>query len=386
MVGTAFHKHHQKTAIMDDDAQTLKQEYEQTNYILKELGSGSFATVYLSISKIDADALLTDHAQSTQTRSNRASILDKLRAKVHAVKVRKSDNDEALDAEVSLLTHIGKYKHPNIVRLIDTDAGPLSKAWYTMAACNAGTLEHLLGRWPYPSQQPPAAFAWHICAQLAAVILSLHVGTRGDRTVQHWTPIAHGDLYACNVLFSMSSDPEERYKDYPNLVLADFGLALLFPETPDTDDRTRAKFVRQQVGDLRNVVTQLQPLNERLSNDEIGDALDIVDASAILPRGATINERARRALRHLVRTATTKREELYEPLNDEFTAYFNKSIVSDEELEAAFPQLRNQELPFPRRSRRISERTPEPVDEADVGVDHVDRPRKRRRCSCCIIL
>ena len=208
---------------------TSKQCAEQTHHIIKKLGHGAYAAVYLSIPKATADHILADYASSPPTKANKSSTITRLRASLQALKVSTSNsfaNDP--DKEIRVLQHLkGKCNHPSIIELIDADTSPLKKSWYTMPVCNGGDLDELLTLTRDPKKTAlPVGLAWHICAQLGRALLYLHFGRHDGRTEPNWPLLTHEDIHPNNILFRAGGGDEKgQFGNYPDVILADFGKA-----------------------------------------------------------------------------------------------------------------------------------------------------------------
>lgn len=99
---------------------------------------------------------------------------------------------------------------------------------------DGGDLNQLIRSYRDSWQQIPEEFLWHAYQQISEALAFIHHGY--DRRMlcpppANWTSIIHGDVKDKNIFLGppdlLSSDPLAR--EYPSLVLGDFGLADLHP-------------------------------------------------------------------------------------------------------------------------------------------------------------
>lgn len=88
-----------------------RQKAEQTNYLIKELGFGSFANVYLSVPKSSADEILASYAAGPATRRHKAAAVSRLRNALQAIKISNdratAHNTNDIDKEIRVLKYLG---------------------------------------------------------------------------------------------------------------------------------------------------------------------------------------------------------------------------------------------------------------------------------------
>ena len=97
-----------------------------------------------------------------------------------------------------------------------------------------GDLYQLIGRYYDQWQDIPETFLWHVYLQMSEAVAFLHYGY--DRRQLHpppadWTAVIHGDIKDKNI-FLGPPDPSSNHplaREYPSLVLGDFGMADLAP-------------------------------------------------------------------------------------------------------------------------------------------------------------
>ena len=91
--------------------------------------------------------------------------------------------------------------------------------------CNGGDLQRLLNLYSAHGRTLPESFAWHAFRQIAEGLAFIHygydhkLGPNQKLPVDTWRKVIHADLKPENILLRMSKSS----RDYPDLVLADFG-------------------------------------------------------------------------------------------------------------------------------------------------------------------
>lgn len=356
-----------------------KQKAEQSKYLIKELGSGSFAVVHLALPKAATDEILAEYSTAPKTRSRKAETVSGLRANLQAVKIGVGKGADSIETEVRILQQLGQSsKLPFVVELIDADDSPLKKYWYSMPACNGSDLDDLLKLTSGPGAVAlPVGLAWHICAQLARALLYLHFGWHEDRRKADWPLMSHEDIWAKNILFRSCSSAEG---NYPNAVLADFGKGW-FVSRVHADIESQDVALQRQHRDLQALALTLTPLGHRLKGSGIAKALLLLDNVEQPPKGAKRNKVAYTALRKFVSHAEQRRQELYQPLSQELVAYFDRELVTDTELEKAFPVLQMAESSESSSSPESRKRKVSP-DGSVEGVGVSDRSKRHTECQC----
>ncbi|KAL8708975.1 MAG: hypothetical protein Q9220_006183 [cf. Caloplaca sp. 1 TL-2023] len=117
--------------------------------------------------------------------------------------------------------------HPNIIQLYDYVSTPRSTTLYYEYAA-LGDLQRLIDKTNDHRNENVALdeqLIWHIFSQLASAVAFLHHGPPAHHPDTHqsrptWTPILHRDIKPANILLTPSLGR------YPNILLADFGLAI----------------------------------------------------------------------------------------------------------------------------------------------------------------
>ena len=145
------------------------------------------------------------------------------------IKVR-SNKYEDKPLEASILLDVLP-KHDRILCLYDALVQPRTVQLY-YEYYSHGDLYGLIRHQEKSFELIPEAFMWHAYLQLSEALAFIHTGY--DRSVSNsvpasWQPVIHGDLKPENIFLSApkpsSSNPLER--EYPSLVIGDFGLASL---------------------------------------------------------------------------------------------------------------------------------------------------------------
>lgn len=136
----------------------------------------------------------------------------------HSVDVDR--NNKSIEAKI-LQDILGS--HERIIQLYDYAALPKQTIFY-LEYCSGGDLAMISREYRIRGAQMPETFVWHTYIQLAEAVAYLHSGynrTIPDNTPKAWQAIAHRDIKPHNVFLRKAKNG----RDYPDIVLADFGLA-----------------------------------------------------------------------------------------------------------------------------------------------------------------
>lgn len=145
------------------------------------------------------------------------------------IKVRRNKyEDKPLEASI-LLDVLPK--HDRIVRLYDALVQPRTVQLY-YEYYSHGDLYGLIRHHEKNIAFIPETFMWHAYLQLSEALAFLHTGydQRASYSVPaDWQPVIHGDLKPENIFLSPpnASSPSPLDREYPSLVIGDFGLATL---------------------------------------------------------------------------------------------------------------------------------------------------------------
>ena len=145
------------------------------------------------------------------------------------IKVQK-DKYEDKPLEASILLDVLP-KHDRILCLYDALVQPRTVQLY-YEYYSHGDLYDVIHHHEKNMVSIPETFMWHAYLQLSEALAFLHTGY--DQRVCHsvpadWRPVIHGDLKPDNVFLSPPnpSSPNPLFREYPSLVIGDFGLATL---------------------------------------------------------------------------------------------------------------------------------------------------------------
>ncbi|KAL9593120.1 MAG: hypothetical protein Q9179_006084, partial [Wetmoreana sp. 5 TL-2023] len=113
--------------------------------------------------------------------------------------------------------------HRRIINLKLWDISPSStQLWYEY--CGGGDLQDLVDNYIDHRTPVPESFIWHAYIQMAEAFAYIHTGYDRLSADRHppkgWQPIVHRDIKPPNVFLR-----HDKYGGYPDLVLADFGIA-----------------------------------------------------------------------------------------------------------------------------------------------------------------
>ena len=125
--------------------------------------------------------------------------------------------------------------HERIIRLCDwTSSSPVDNRYF-FEYCSYGDLYNMIDKYHYMhGLEIPESFVWHVYLQLAEALAFIHEGVtrkvNRDNQPVGWTKpaeshqtIVHRDIKPDNVFLR----PGRTTRDYPQIVLADFGLATM---------------------------------------------------------------------------------------------------------------------------------------------------------------
>ncbi|KAF7185983.1 hypothetical protein HII31_12685 [Pseudocercospora fuligena] len=316
-----------------------KQRFLKTNYIVRQLASGLFATVYISIPKIIADQLISDTSLSPE------KLHSALRQNLQAAKISKS---ASMAEEISLLKAM-KVKSSSssaftLPNLLDSDPSS-TPLWLTLQYLNGGTLQDLLDL--YYNQPPPpplpTSLLWHWISQMAQTLLSLHQGLTIHQNSQgkpelvldeNWVPTIHNDIHRQNLIFNTTST-------YPDLILSDFGNSIRQDTNPYGFPWTNLKETQ-----ISSMLCEVEQLANKV--DRPDDLLSLLFEQTPNFRRAgdedAENDAEREFLEKVINLAEKRKKKTWRPMPDGLKEYFENKGVKDEELEGSVKRLREKNL------------------------------------------
>ena len=114
--------------------------------------------------------------------------------------------------------------HPRIIQMHHYTWSPDSTVFY-LEYCNGGDLAMLGKAYRNHDTDVPESFVWHTYIQLAEALAYIHEGynrnSSNRKPPKNWQEIVHRDIKPQNVFLRKSRNGY----DYPDVVLADFGIA-----------------------------------------------------------------------------------------------------------------------------------------------------------------
>ena len=323
---------------LDRASTSSLQRAEETNLIIRELGQGYFARVFLSIPKQAANETIAQFAARAVTAEQRSDLLANLRTCLRVLKISRDRevNGKGLDTvykEAAVLNTLCRIQHANIMRLITADtSGP--KGWFAMPVCSVN-LQQVLNSVYQTGNAEPIAFAWHVCLEMAKAFLYLHHGVLNDgRKESNWPLVAHGDTRTGNFLFMPVGEGGDVY---PRMLLADFDRAKLVPADCSQSERTAV--LQQQRKDLEALICYAECAARRI-NDPALERWSRAIANIETPGAYEMrDDRAFHVLYRFVKAAKRRSDRLYLPLPDDLLALFEQPSLTDQELVTVFPSL-----------------------------------------------
>ena len=149
-----------------------------------------------------------------------------------------------------------------------------------------GDLSDLIWHYQRNLDYIPEAFMWHAYLQLTEALAFLHTGR--DRCTSYsrpanWQAVIHGDLKPANIFLSAPnlSSPSPLCREYPSLVIGDFGLATLVeqkkpgtliyqpPEMPATTKKADVWAVGCIMHVMAHYIEPLAPLPPGVANTNV---------------------------------------------------------------------------------------------------------------------
>ncbi|KXT05834.1 hypothetical protein AC578_1106 [Pseudocercospora eumusae] len=322
-----------------------KQRFLESNYIIRQVASGSFATVYLSIPKSTADHLISDPTLSPD------KLHSSLRQAIQAAKISKSPTLD-MTSEMRILKAIAEVSKPSpsftLPHLISSDPSA-PPTWFTTPYLNGGTLTDLIREYQKPSSTLPPlppSLLWHCISQMAHSLLFLHQGLTILRSPQGtpkrhshdlWIPIIHKDIHPQNLIFHTPSEDS-----YPDLILSDFGISILQSD-PSAQDVAWTNLKEKQISDMLCTLEQLA--NKIEGNGDGDEFLEILfDQTPNFRRRGdedAEDDAEREFLEKVIGLAEKRKKELWKPMPRGLREYFGGGKgVEDGELEEFVRGLR----------------------------------------------
>lgn len=314
-----------------------KVRFQLHNYLIKKLGTGTTADVFASIPRLNADDTLETFTAGDLTQKEAC---DEIRAALRAVKIinTRASRDGSLLKEKNHLVSL-RAGRTHIVGVHDWDQ---DCNWISLDLLAGGTLSALedTTKKEYRNRgtcRLPLSFGWHLIAEMATSMLELYFGIVGDELIPNSLQYTHGDLNSENMMLRYSG----AYKDYPDIVIMDFGKCETLAD--DDDEDTAYFFFKKQADEVEYAATELEEnILKGMTDRDPGltEALqkmymftfeeDDVDNS---------NQRLSDILLEVRDEALQRRAETYSPLPVDMASNPLEKVVSDEKLLEVFPQL-----------------------------------------------
>ena len=191
---------HQKSVM--PEASGPRQICAERYALIKELGQGSFGSVSL--------------------------MKDRRSGQVVATKTIRNDKPYRGRAPEARIFKDLLQPHPRITELLACflDRVPGSSQVLIFEYCDGGDLFDLISKYTQRQAIIPESFLWQVAIHITEALAYLHYGARGSLVppASTWTSIVHCDLKPENLLLKWKPG-FSRKKIYPDVVLADFGVA-----------------------------------------------------------------------------------------------------------------------------------------------------------------
>lgn len=304
-----------------------RQHYQKYYYEIKHLGSGAFGDVYLAIDRQIADGL-----QAQSETMDRAELYNAMKAQLVAIKVstrgrfRYVVETTGLSEEIHIITNVIPTGHSRIIEALDSCVSG-DVRWLAMPYVTGGNLCDFADAFP---DAMSLAFLWHVAYQTAEGLMFLYFGTGATSdTVEHgdWQCVSHGDLHSGNLFLRPSST------GYPDVVLADFGLAKYF----HLQDETMPGHLEDDLGTLAGSLRELlEPVARSEPMTEPDVLLQWIGRLEIPVEEDATKNQLHCLLRDFVTVAGAECRRLYQSMPESALAALASSKVSDTELDAVF--------------------------------------------------
>ena len=319
-----------------------KQKAEQHFCIVKPLGSGAYADVFLAVPRAIVENMSSGFESGQRATASEGDKMAKLRSSLVALKIRTSSSfHDSMEREVKILQLLShcQTEQALVIQLIEADANPLQAAWYTMPVCNGGDLESLLALTQSPAGvQLPRALAWRIAASLTRGLLFLHFGWQNGVSAPNWPVIAHNDLHCKNVLLRTATQSRaiNGLEPYPEVLLADFGSAVFVDSRAEDEKRRHCARLRQH-RDYNSLGLLLTPLYHRTGDPDLQRAIENVEGIKA-PVVGLKNQHAFQVLKNLLAGAEKRAAELHKPLEGPLKEHLERQVVTDKALRSLLPR------------------------------------------------
>lgn len=308
--------------------------FRQTYVQVKYLGEGDNGYTFAAASRSLANQILASHGQRTQ------AFYDDIRANLVAVKFAKDVNLEGdLSNEIRFLTQSITASHPRITPCLDSHMDGAVQ-WLALPFCGGGDLKGFIRK---HQSDLNTAFVWHVGLQLAQGIVFLLYGITDSENMtpaRDWPSVRHGDVWSGNTLLSPASSSSGSFRDFPDIVIADFGRAQQLMKGATKTERLR--HMSGQIADINQIGATMATLQE-FANYAAGPTLTGW-VNCLLSYGSN-GERASDRITQIflskfMSTAKIERAKYYRPLSQTTAAVLAAPIVTNEELAIALTQLR----------------------------------------------
>lgn len=275
--------------------------------------------------------------------ARRTAALSRLRSEVQTIKISKGSYKFALATEIRILKLLQPYKHASIMSITDSGEGD---RWYTMPAYTGGCLYDLIP--PEGSSNLPAlpgAFVWHIGLRLVGALLFLHYGMdEFANQLPDWPWIVHDDIHRGNLFLDMSGG-EGSFGNYPNIVLGDFGNAMVLREEENTK-QARSTYFERQLKDLTNLISILKLFAPSINGQTYLAAVEKLETFDWKEQNVEYCYPGREVLCQFIEEAYSKRRDLYAPLPAEVLNHLKGRVLCDSDLDHILYRLGQATLYF----------------------------------------
>ncbi|KAK4897376.1 Serine/threonine-protein kinase Nek9 [Elasticomyces elasticus] len=229
-----------------------KADFEEGYIPIALLGDGTYGEAFSALKKDIADVVISKLLDGEKP--------DLPHSKVVVVKFAKPDDSGKLSAHLSSEIRTMKFvmknmSHKLLNYLLDAQSSGEIQ-WLVTPFCSGGDLDRFTAAYPDILTAP---FIWHSGMQLMQALVYFHYGIKDFTSYNHavpnsWPSLIHNDVALRNLFIR----PQKSANDFPDIILADFGISKHALWTADL--KTLDK---NQLEDYREAIDVINELRKR---------------------------------------------------------------------------------------------------------------------------
>ncbi|KAK3650650.1 hypothetical protein LTR56_006055 [Elasticomyces elasticus] len=229
-----------------------KADFEEGYIPIALLGDGTYGEAFSALKKDIADVVISKLLDGEKP--------DLPHSKVVVVKFAKPDDSGKLGAHLAAEIHIMKHvmknmSHPLLNYLLDArSSGEIQ--WLVTPLCSGGDLDRFTSAYP---DILTSSFVWHVAFCLVKSLIFFHYGIKDFTSYNHavtdsWPSLIHNDVALRNLFIK----PQKNVNDFPDIILADFGISKHVLWTADLKSLDK-----NQLEDYREAIDVINELRKR---------------------------------------------------------------------------------------------------------------------------